>query len=340
MGKTQLPPHIRNSERKDFKRCQQRWWWNWRQGLTPKSQKPDALWFGTGIHLALQERYKYNGLKRGTRVLGTWRDYVADEVATVRTSISPGGVTGFSPEEQWVDAGDLGEAMLGAYLDEYGDDPRWHVISAEQTFEIPIPRLDRSGTLCLLNGTFDLVARDLAADDALWLWDHKTAKTIQTSHLSLDDQAGTYFAVASDVLAAQGLVKPGDRLEGILYNFLRKSKPDERPKDAEGFYLNKNGTRSARQPTPNFLREHVTRTATERRTQIRRIQYDAMQMEAIRKHALPMTKNPTKDCAWDCAFFQMCELHEAGDDWREFRDLAFTKRDPYADHRSDLTGAE
>jgi hypothetical protein len=56
-------------------------------------------------------------------------------------------------------------------------------------------------------------------------------------------------------------------------------------------------------------------------------------MEAVRSRVLPLTKNPTKDCQFDCAFFQMCELHEMGSDWQEFRNLSFTKRDPYSDHR-------
>jgi hypothetical protein len=56
-------------------------------------------------------------------------------------------------------------------------------------------------------------------------------------------------------------------------------------------------------------------------------------MNAMRRGELPVYKNPTMDCSWDCAFFQMCELHEQGPGWEDFRDAVFTTQDPYADHR-------
>ncbi len=49
----------------------------------------------------------------------------------------------------------------------------------------------------------------------------------------------------------------------------------------------------------------------------------------------PLTKNPTMDCSWDCNFFKLCQLHSAGEDWEEYKDLAFTtKEDRYADHNN------
>jgi len=379
-------PHLRTSERTAFKRCQQAWQWRYRNGLVTRSVKPDALWFGTGIHLALAERYKHKGTRRGKNVLGVWRDYVGETQGMVKTL--PSGEYGVDPGE-YVSFLELGEGMLGAYLDHYGKDERWYVISEEQTFEIPIPipkksRLNtgsfnraqlKSGTIVYYNGTFDLVARDQEGDDSLWLWDHKTAASIQTRHLTLDDQAGSYWAVAGDVLSHQGLIKPGEKLDGIQYNFLRKGKPDERPKNKNGQALNKpskdqylqalsgypgvspkltipmletiatdndivvEGEVSKQQPAPLFHREEVWRTASERRTQIERIQNEALQMQAVRSRLLPVIKTPTKDCSW-CVFFDMCELHENGDDWQELRDLSFTKQDPYADHRLYTTTEE
>lgn len=356
-------PHLRTSERRAFKRCIAQWDWRYRKGLVPKYQKPGALWFGTGVHLALQHRYSKPGLERGHDVLKVWRDYCDNEPHAGVWMEGDEGV-------QFQDARELGEIMLGGYLDKYGMDERWHVISAEQTFELAIPRPAREGTLVLYNGTFDFVGRDLANEGALWLWDHKTAKQIFLDHLSLDDQAGSYWAVASRVLAAQGLIPKGERLEGILYNFLRKGTPDDRPKNAAGQATNKPtkqhyldalkaagcvvhakmtndrlaevannagitvlGDISERQPPALFHREPVWRTVVEQRTQITRVQNEALHMDAVRRRLLPITKNPTKDCKWDCDFFLMCELQEAGDDWKGFRDSSFTRRDPYQDHR-------
>ena len=388
-------PRIRTSERRDFKRCQQRWQWAWRQGLKPKYEKPGALWFGIGMHLALQHRYQYRGTKRGTDPIKVWRDYAGDTQAVVY------GDNYDTDRDDFINATELGEIMLDGYLAKYGTDDRWYVISAEQTFEIPIP--DPRGVECpvcdggrdtikgepcsrcgdagrimsplaLYNGTFDLVALDQENDKSLWLWDHKNMKTIQTTHLPLDDQAGSYWAVAGDVLREQGLIEPGMMMDGILYNFLRKAKPDNRPKNADGLATNKPqkvhyadalqaaglpyvgtlpklqeraeaaglvviGDVSKVQPSPLFHRETVWRTRAERRTQIVRIQQEALQMERLRgKNRIDQpTKNPTKDCSWDCPFFNMCQLHEAGDDWQEFRDAAFYKEDPYAAHRDVVT---
>ena len=361
-------PHLRTSERRDFKRCQQRWRWAWRQGLVAKHQKPGALWFGTGIHLALQHRYSKPGLARGRNVLQVWRDYAGETEAVIY------GDNYANDRDDFFDARELGEHMLGAYLDTYGMDERWHVISAEQTFEIPIPhpvKTHNGETMVLYNGTFDLVAMDLEAEardnvKSLWVWDHKTAKAIMTNHLALDDQAGSYWAVAGDVLAAQGLVEPGMKLDGILYNFLRKARTDERPVDADGLATNKPtkqhyvdalpgatmkmtekeleaaaeaagitvlGEVSKTQPKPNFHREVVWRTAKERRTQIERIQREYLQMDAFKRGLLPIIKTPTKDCSWDCAFFDMCQLQDQRDDWTSYRDQTYDQVDPYTDHR-------
>jgi hypothetical protein len=358
-------PHLRTSERKDFKRCVARWDWRWRKGLVPKYPRPDARWFGTGIHLALQHRYSLPGTERGYNVLGVWRDYCNDEAAGV-------WVTDEEDDQhpKWVDARELGEIMLGGYLDEYGLDPTWHVLSAEQRFEFPVPYPKREGTMVLYNGTFDFVGRDLETDGSLWLWDHKTAKQITLDHLPLDDQAGSYWAVASKVLSDQGIIPRGEKLDGILYNFLRKGKPDPRPRNAAGQYTNQPtkehflkslteagcivhgkmtkdrlieeaekwgvtvlGEVSERQPPALFHREPVYRTAPEQRTQIRKIQAEHLHMDAVRRRLLPIIKTPTPDCRWDCDYFQMCELQESGDDWQAFRDGSFKKSDPYADHR-------
>lgn len=320
-------PRLRTSERSAFKRCQAKWKWAYLDGLKLKHERPGALWFGTGIHLALQERYKYRGTRRGKNVLGVWRDYVGDEQAVVYDENYA------EDPSAYYNALELGEAMLGGYLDKYGKDERWHVVATEEAFQILIPHPRKPGEAIVdYCSAFDLVALDQETDDSLWLWDHKTAKVIQTHHLALDDQGGSYWALAGDMLLSKKLIKPGQKLDGILYNFLRKAKPDPRPTNEDGLALNKNGSVSLRQPTPNFLREPVWRTRAERRKQIIKIQNEALQMEAIRNGTLPITKNPTKDCKWDCPFFEMCELHESGGDWKDFRDAGYARSDPYADH--------
>lgn len=285
------------------------------------------MWFGTGIHEAFAQWYQ-PGLSRGIPLSEYWSDWVGEEETKVRTAINSN-----YQEDVWVDAKELGIAMLDGYLEKYGEDETWDVISTEQSFQIDIPYRRKDATLAIYAGTFDGVYRDLT-DSSIWLMEHKTAKAIMTSHLALDDQAGAYWAVASDILRHEGILKPGEHIKGIMYNFLKKAMPDERPQNDKGQYLNKNGSVSKNQPSPLFLREPIDRSPGERATQIQRIQNEAIWMNAGRKSPDTLFKNPTKDCSWDCSFYDMCTLHErGGDDWKEYRKAMFTRRDPYADHR-------
>ena len=163
-------PMLRTSERKAFKRCVQQWWWSYRDGLTPRKEKGGALWFGTGIHLALEEFY-IPGKIRGRDPRETWEEFVSGQVNLVKAEM----LSGDKPEGsdiEWMDAGELGTKILTNYLATYGQDQNWDVISPEQTFNVVIPKPGTQDPLVNYVGTFDLVARDLD-DGNLYLWDHK-----------------------------------------------------------------------------------------------------------------------------------------------------------------------
>ncbi len=372
-------PMLRTSERKDFKRCVKRWDWRWRQGLVPRQQKYGALWFGTGIHLALEHWY-IPGKTRGVDPRETWDEFVGGRIEFVKAETVSGEATD-ETVEVWVQAGELGHAMLTNYLDTYGKDESWEVISAEQTFQVLVPRPGTRTPIVNYVGTFDLVARDLDTGH-IFLWDHKTAKAIRTGHLPLDDQAGSYWAVATHVLRRQGLMTPKQQIRGIVYNFLMKSPPDDRPKDelgrarnkpekkhyvgallaADGFTVEGDpnlatarklrekqtlaelmssahnrgltvlGDVSKAQPSKRFERTTVFRSAKERATQIERIGAEAVVMDQFRTHQLPLIKNPTSDCQWDCDFRNLCELDEQGGDTESFIDQIYVQEDPYAAH--------
>ena len=375
-------PKIRASERVAFQRCQAAWWWRHREGLTRKGTPSTPLWFGTGIHLALARWYSGPGLKRGPEPAETWDDYSREmEMAYVRTD---------DPDDEtvakYVDARTLGTSMMEGYRKLYGRDERWSVVRPERTFALDIPwpqnaknfwdaaSVDPSLVMATLVGTYDLVYLDTATN-RYWLGEHKTAKAISTKHLTLDNQAGTYWATANAELRRDGLLPADGLLAGIMYNFMRKGLEDERPKDAEGYATNKPikthyvaalenagvkpgpglksldrltltaledlaserdivvlGERSKVQPPPLFLRHPVHRTGPERRSQLLRVQQDALQMELLRDGLLIPTKSATRECNW-CEFFDMCELQERGGDWESLRDIAYRIEDPYADHR-------
>ncbi len=379
-------PIIRGSERGSAQMCWQHWQWGWREGLVKRKGVRTALWFGTGIHLALAKWY-LPGLKRGAHPVETWEEYAEEELHSMK-----GGTDDYLAE-QYIDAKTMGTVMLNGYVEKYGTDEHMDFIQAEKSFEllIPWPELERRKAfsnitdkyLAKFVGTYDGVYRNLITG-RLELLETKTAAQITTSYLTMDNQAGGYWAIANIEMRKSGLLAPKESIGGINYNFLRKALPDERPKNADGYACNKptkehyadamanklvftfegdvNGTVLTKaqlmklkvaelaalaensdivvlgevskiQPPPLFERELIKKTRSQQKIQLRRIQDEAVHMQAMREKLLPITKNPTRDCHWRCAFFEMCELQDSGGEWKEFKRGIYKKEDPYTDHR-------
>jgi hypothetical protein len=95
------------------------------------------------------------------------------------------------------------------------------------------------------------------------------------------------------------------------------------------------GERSKRQPPPLYLRHPVRKTKPQRRQQLARIQADLWRMILIVEGVEPLNKTSGRDTCPMCPFKDMCELHESGAGWMEFRDAMYRGTDPYADHRKD-----
>ena len=82
---------LRTSERNLFKRCQWAWERNYIDRLENANRFSPALWFGTGIHLALEKWY-IPGAERGVHPVETWKAY-CDE-ARADTQVGPYGAGG------------------------------------------------------------------------------------------------------------------------------------------------------------------------------------------------------------------------------------------------------
>ncbi len=233
-------PIIRTSERRSFKRCPQQWYWSWRCGLKPLDEMSDALWFGTIMHAALAEWYCGPGLKRGPHPAETFARIAAEEIRWIKTESRQrqDSVTTFI-EEKLVPAEALGVGLMEDYVEWYGPDDSWNVIQPEHSGQLNVFDPEAPSVLMAIYGfTYDLVYRDLM-DDSIWLGEHKSAKAIRTDHLPLDDQAGSYWAIAPIELVDAGLISKTDRVQGIMYNFVRKALADDRPRNADGHYCNK-----------------------------------------------------------------------------------------------------
>lgn len=225
-------PLLTTSARKEIKRCPQAWWWRFVDGYESLDESADALWFGIGVHEALAQWYK-KGKRRGVHPATYFERWVGDETRRIITKYADREL---GIEAQYEDAAELGIAMLEGYVERYGRDENWDVIQTEYPFAVRIKRKGR--VVGVFKSTFDGVYRD-ENDGLIYLMEHKTAAQISLAYLQLDDQAGAYWAVATDVLRSSGLIGPRESLAGIRYNFLRKALPDEREPDENGFFHNK-----------------------------------------------------------------------------------------------------
>lgn len=227
-------PLLRQSERTCFRRCTQRWWWGYREGLVLRKPDSGAAWFGTGLHVCLAEWY-IPGTKRGRPLLETWEQYTKDSYESIRV------YPDFGDDEAatYEDAVILGREMLEMYEETYGQDDQFEVIAPEQRFRVLIPDPANPKRAIAENvGTFDAVVRD-HSDGRIKMIDHKSCRYFAFKHLTLDDQGGSYCALSTHALRQEGLIGPKEAVAGMIYNFLRKARRDTRPENAEGLKLNK-----------------------------------------------------------------------------------------------------
>jgi hypothetical protein len=325
-------PLLRTSERNDFKRCPWLWQETWLKGLSTK-RVPTWSWFGTAIHRGLEVWYQ-PGTKRGKLgdVLDAFEESVGAETGKVYTQ------GGELDDVEVEDGRELGREMLKGYVDHYGKDSEWEVIHPEQSFQIDVPHPTKEGkTIVVYAGTWDLLARNRRTKE-FWLWDHKTRKQFMQNweFYNINDQAGSYLWVAPEILRHLGIFGKKDKIEGLVFNLLRKKMPDPRPFRVEAgrrIYLNQNGSDSKMQPAPLFHREIIERYQVERVAQAKRVQQEALWMKDIRQGKREAFKTPTEDCV-RCSLFDYCSLDEySKEEAAEFARFNLIWRDKYADHR-------
>lgn len=342
-------PLLRNSEREDFRRCPQRWWWRWQEGLVPVEFSTGPLVFGTFGHLALAEYYQ-PGFKRGPHPAETWDKLTQEYTDGVKTVVAQDSSKFFDDELEmkWEDARNLGHDILVNYVEEYDGDPGWEVLWTEHQFNQPIPhpfypekiinrtvhRVKENRPIVNYVGTIDLIVRDHRQNGRIRYIDHKFLKSIETDHLHIDSQNGGYLAIGTHQLRREGIIGLKESVRDLIYNFVRKARPPDKRRNALGEYLNQDGSVSKRQPPPFFVRYNVTKTAAERNQQITHIGNEALAMKAFKDGNLPLYKSPKRDCRWDCSFFNLCIIHETGGNVEETKKMLFRKENPYAEYEN------
>ena len=319
-------PLIRSHERMDFKRCQKKWYWAWRRGLVPCNRSFGALSLGTWMHDALEEWYQPGKQRNGSLVAHF--DRIADVAILEAMNLG-------APDHEVTKANelaDLGARMAAAYESHYSTDPGVEVIQAEIPLRFSFS--DDDGMVYAVHVLKpDLVYRDV--NGSIWLMEHKTAKTISTTHLVIDDQARPYGVMAERALRQAGYLRSDEYVRGIMYNYLRKAIPDTRSMNDNGQYLNKDGTVSKSQPPALFKRHPVVLTRQAKSISLRRIRLEVSLITSttalLRKNPYAgrlLPKTPHHSCP-RCQFFDMCAAEENGTDIRDMERLMYKCQNPY-----------
>ena len=316
---------VRNSELSTYRQCRQKWEWAYVRGYRTKRPR-SALDFGSLVHDTM-ERFYVPGIRRGGKPHLLWWDVWAEwlEAGNADWEIIKG-----------VNASELGFVMLKGYWDEYGNDSQFKVIAPEQAFQLDILDPETGRELGTFVGQMDAVVFNRETK-RFGLFEHKTGASLDPfgAPLIMDEQAGTYWTLGPMYLTHLGILKPGQELDFVLYNRLRKAMPDFRRRNEEGHCLNQNGTVSKNQPGPLFKREYTWRTDEDRKSVFRRIVAQMKEIERVRELDLDIYKNPDKHCGY-CEFKDMCEVHEVNSDWEAIRDATMTTWDPYLAHKDEL----
>lgn len=355
-------PMLRTSERGTFKRCHWKWYHEFELDMKPKTDKP-PLRFGTIIHQSLA-RYYIPGTKRGVRPWLTFNRLYKKECRE-----QEGYGFRVADDDAWVSAGDLGPDMLKRYVEHYGTDDEWEVIHTEMPFQVLVykpwtydpnhpPEAQATAEPWFWYvGVIDGVWRNRSTGK-IHIVDHKTARAIIPMYLSLDPQATAYWTWGLDFIYAKGILKPGEKPAGMLFNMMRKALEDQRPfqKDEKGrkHYLNKPtkaelkkygenypGSISKVQPAEYFARIPIYRDINEREEARQQILFEFADIENVRRAGTidgapppEAYKNQGQFTCAGCWLFDFCELNEIGASWQEMREHVVKSWEPYAAHET------
>jgi PD-(D/E)XK nuclease superfamily len=166
------------------------------------------------------------------------------------------------------------ELTLTRYFDWSRQNDTFKVVSSEQEFNIAF-EFDDAEQNFTLNGYIDGLVEEKGT---MWILENKFYKRADNTPLDLDAQVSIY------VLAASLL---GYEVQGVIYNIVRMA-----------------GSKvSEKEPV---IRRRLHRSSTGLELVEREIADQVRMMRSYHKGELPTFRNPTKDCHWDCAFYDAC----------------------------------
>jgi hypothetical protein len=275
------PIHLSYSQLRLYKRCRRKWWLTSLRGLYRKQEdRFGPLQLGTKIHKALELHY-VDGVDPSSWLKSKYHEE--------------------DSQIEWNNPNDRGEFFKEMYLavtmiegfmewkETEGIDAGMHLIAAEQHVELYIEDLN-----AIIHGYLDQIwSRD--TDGAVLFRDWKTAADFSAEKYLFNDEQTKIYQMILKVLR-------DERVDGAQYMILKKSK------------------RTARANPPFFKMIEARHNTDELRSmwlQMRRI---LEEMIVIRQAFLNKTATHhylvppmfTKDCSWDCPFYESCAMFDDG----------------------------
>lgn len=314
---------ISQSRLKDFQRCKRRYWLRHVRRLAPKLYGPvGPLQSGTRVHTALEAFYTPGSQLDPCQAL---EDVIAESERAYFTACETEGV---EPDtlvlDQFRKDADLERAMVNGYfewLSDTGADAYLRITAAEEQVSITAEQLGADfGRPVAIVGKLDARAVDEVTGFTQFV-DHKTVQNFaqMLPTLQSDPQMLHYHLLLS-------ILRPDEHVDGALYNMLRKVK------------------RGPRSKPPYYQRETIIHNAEEiesYRLRLIGLITNVFEFEdrirqlgdlGVKMFAQP---NPTRDCSWDCSFYDICGQFDDGSRVEAAIADMFEDRDPLERYKRD-----
>jgi hypothetical protein len=196
---------LHQSELATFRRCRRRWALSSPNmgNLEPIAATPEALWLGSGLHFALEDRYgwdRFSGLGRAFDGYYSATSSSRPENAAELRTLAHGMLAHY---ESWLTHGSDFDTL---WVD--------GVPQVEVGWRVPIHGIDPS--VAVLGGTFDRLVTD--DHGRVFIADYKSCAQFNTSKLDLDAQTSVYLWAYRELF--------GVPAEGMVYVQLKKAVPE------------------------------------------------------------------------------------------------------------------
>ena len=306
---------VSNSEVQTFKRCKRKWWLAYYRQLkfkAPETAGPREI--GNRVHAVMAEYYDLKRQKKSDKFARTTALTLHETLAGVDIERANGS-------SDTVREVDLTRAMVEGYfeyLQTEGVDEGLTIVSAEEVVEIERTIPD-TGVSVTIGAKLDLRVHN-EHDDTIVFLDHKTVQefTTPTKTLQIDEQMKMYEWLLQQT-------HPDERIDGAVYNMLRKVK------------------RTAGAKPPFYSRFRVRHTQQEIDTFRIRLIGELQDMIRLRQElddghdplqvAYP---SPNRNCSWDCDFYTVCGLIDRPQDKPDkLINRLYVVGDPYERYRLD-----